>query len=87
MRPGFIEGAQAIPGESQIEYEGLPVRAEIVDLGHGKQIPVLASVWIPSREEINALRKGGSVILRCGGTVQVPVILGVLRTNGEEVET
>lgn len=85
MIPVFIKGANRVPGEMQKEYVGLPVRDEINELEDGTKMPVMASAWQPSTEEINALRKGGKIILRVGGTIQPPVILSVEKANGEEL--
>lgn len=41
----------------------------------------IASFWTPNQEELEALRKGGSVVLYVFGTMHPPVSIGVTESK------
>lgn len=79
MNPAKIQNPTRVLAEDQDEYEPLSIRDETLDGG----FPVMWSDWIPSPEEIEALRLGARIRLGIIGTRHPPVFLGV---TAEHVE-
>lgn len=77
MRPQMFDEANAIPGEDQPEYTGLPVKAELRD-----GVPHMTSLWKPSPEELAILNAGGLVNLTLQVWQHPPVDLFVQDADG-----
>lgn len=77
MKPQMFVEANAIPGENQPEYAGLPVRAELID-----GVPHMSSLWKPSPEELAILNAGGLVNLTLNTWQHPPVVMFAQSLDG-----
>lgn len=77
MKPQMFAEANAIPGENQPEYAGLPVRAELRD-----GVPHMSSLWKPSDEELAILNAGGLVCLTLQVWQHPPVVMFAQSRDG-----
>ncbi len=65
MEIGVIQGHTNIIGKSQ-GYRGLPIRSILIDCPvNGPDTIAVETAWLPSPEEIGAMRAGAPIILRC----------------------
>lgn len=86
MLPNRIVGATrnlGAPADWRDDQSGPCVHLPIVDTIEGG-LPFMTSAWAPLPEELDALNRGGSVILRICGVAHPVVALGVsLPVDGE----
>lgn len=72
MLIGRIEGATRIMGESQDEYQNLPIRDVATHEGNS-----MMSAWMPTPDEIERIKNGAPIYLSIYGIRHPPVMLTV----------
>lgn len=72
-----IQGATRTLGKSQ-GFMGLPVKdTTIHDAVTGPDTPAMETAWEPTPDELEAIQRGASIILRVIGRAHPPVMLSV----------
>ncbi|MBX9760358.1 MAG: hypothetical protein K2Y29_16385 [Beijerinckiaceae bacterium] len=71
----MIAGCTRILGKAQ-GYLGLPIRDETIDcLTNGPGTPAMITAWEPTPDEIEAIKRGGTIYLRILGRGHPPVMM------------
>jgi hypothetical protein len=75
MRPVRIPGFTRELAKGQPEYLNLCIRDEPVDVGGGRVVNSMVSLWEPTPQQLAILNAGGKVALRILGEGHPPVSL------------